>query len=102
VIRKVALGALCASLCACGPRAAWHFDESDRIDEVMACPPWRPGAPEAPGIALAGAPPLAEPWLDGEGYQLRRTPPKSGRKKRLGKVQRTPPRHQAGPTGASR
>lgn len=51
---------------------SWNYDESSRIDEVMACEPWQPDAGVSQGIAVYSAPPLASPWKSGEGYQLER------------------------------
>ncbi|MGA9522546.1 MAG: hypothetical protein WBV82_13855 [Myxococcaceae bacterium] len=74
----------------CTTRAAWQYDESHRIDEAMRCEPFHPNMSGARGIAVYSAPPMAAPWREGEGYQLRRE--ESGRKARFGKVKPRPPR----------
>jgi len=89
MIRAVPILALLAI--SCGPRARWMGDESARIDHAMACEPWQSHSPEAEGITLVGAPALAPPWKPGEGYSIGREN-KSGRKLRLGKADRSPPR----------
>ncbi len=74
----------------CTTRATWQHDESHRIDEAMRCEPFRSDMAGARGIAVYSAPPMAAPWREGEGYQLRQET--SGRKARLGKVNPRPPR----------
>ncbi len=85
-----AAGLAAAASLSCAARAGWQRDESARIDEAMRCEPFHADLAGARGIAVYSAPPLATPWKEGEGYQLRRE--ESGRKARLGKVQRQPPR----------
>jgi hypothetical protein len=74
-------------------------DDSPRIDEGIRCEPFEPNLPAVRGIAVVDAPPLAVPWRSGESYDFDSF---RGRKARLGKVSRRPPRvsHVEKATGA--
>jgi hypothetical protein len=87
MIRFAILGALLWT--GCGHRAAWMEDESSRIGDGTRCDPFEPQLPAARGIAVVNAPPLAAPWRSGESYDFDSF---RGRKARLGKVSRRPPR----------
>jgi hypothetical protein len=73
----------------CSHRGDWKEDEGARIDEGIRCEPYHPHLPAARGIAVVDAPAMAPPWAKGESYDFDTF---RGRKARLGKVSRRPPR----------
>ncbi len=88
--RGAALGLMMMSGCA---HPGWNYDESNRIDEVMAVDPLHGEAAAANGIVMTSAPPLAAGWRKNEGYEIQnRRTKRTPALKRMSLKGNSPPR----------